>query len=147
MSPNIKIIQAKKEDISQIYNLGKQTKELSFSKKMNFHDKIELKEFIHHPKDNILLVAKEKKEVVGFLYGKIVSSTWCILDNLVVNEKHRDNGIGSLLLHEFYLILKNKKISYVQILEEIHHKKTRNFWKKKGFKEEKVFIWADKVIK
>jgi len=114
---------------------------------MNFHDKIELKEFIKNKKDNVLLVSIFDKKIVGFLYAKIVSKTWCILDNLVVSEEFREQGIGSLLLDKFYKILKNKKINYVQILEDIHHKKTRKFWKEKGFKEERVFIWADKLIK
>jgi N-acetylglutamate synthase-like GNAT family acetyltransferase len=142
----IKIRRGKLKDISQIYNLGKHAKELEFSKKMNFHDKVELKEFVTKTKDNILLVSISNKKVIGFLYAKIVSRTWCILDNLVVDEKFREEGIGSLLLEDLYKILKNKKVNYIQILEDIHHKKTREFWKKKGFKEEKKFIWADKRI-
>ena len=143
----IKIQRAKLADINAIYRLGKETKELEFSKKMNFHDKIELKEFILKEKDNILLVAEIDKKVVGFLYAKIVSKIWCLLDNLVVNKKFRNHGIGTFLLNNFYEILKKNKISYVQILEDIHQKKTRKFWKEKGFKEEKIFVWADRVIK
>ena len=143
----IEIRRGKLKDISQIYNLGKKTKELEFSEKMNFHDKIELKEFVTEKRDNILLVCLTHKKIVGFLYAKIVSKEWCILDNLVIEENYRNNGIGSLLLEDLYQILKKKKLNYIQILEEIHHKKTREFWKKKGFKEEKKFIWADKIIK
>lgn len=143
----MKIRPAKKEDINQIYNLGKNTKELQFSKKMNFHDKIELQEFIKHPKDNILLISEEDSKLCGFLYAKIVSPTWCILDNLVVAEKCRNQGIGHELLNEFYKMLKKQKISYIQILEDIHQKKTRKFWQANGFKEEKVFVWADKILK
>ncbi|MBS3074972.1 hypothetical protein J4429_00775 [Candidatus Pacearchaeota archaeon] len=39
------------------------------------------------------------------------------------------------------------KINYIQILEDLHNKKTRKFWKDKGFKEEKTFVWADKILK
>jgi N-acetylglutamate synthase-like GNAT family acetyltransferase len=147
MKLGIIIRSAKEGDIDLIYALGKKTKELIFSEKMNFHDKIELSEFIKNKKDNILLVLILDQEIIGFLYAKIVSKTWCILDNLVIDEKFRDHGMGSLLLNNFYKILKNKKISYVQILEDIHHKKTRKFWKKKGFCEEKVYVWADKIIR
>jgi N-acetylglutamate synthase-like GNAT family acetyltransferase len=146
MNSKFEIRRAKLGDIEDIFCLGKKTKELNFSKKMQFHDKIELKQFIKNSRENILLVATIDNIIVGFLYAKIVSKTWCILDNLVVDKKNREEGIGSLLIEELYKILKSKKINYVQILEEIHHKKTREFWKKKGFKEEKVFIWADKII-
>jgi GNAT superfamily N-acetyltransferase len=104
-------------------------------------------EFVKKPKYNILLVAESCEEIIGFLYAKIVSKTWCILDNLVVDKKYREEGIGNLLVEDLYKILKSKKINYVQILEDIHHKKTREFWKKKWFKEEKIFVWADKVLR
>jgi N-acetylglutamate synthase-like GNAT family acetyltransferase len=146
MASKILIRRANIKDISQIYNLGKKTKELEFSKGMTFHDRVELKEFIKKPRDNILLVSLVDKKISGFLYAKIVSRTWCILDNLVIDEYYRGHGIASLLLENLYKILKNKKVSYIQILEDIHHKKTREFWKRKGFIEEKKFIWADKII-
>ncbi|MEK6886148.1 MAG: GNAT family N-acetyltransferase [Nanoarchaeota archaeon] len=140
------IRKAKLIDINSIYNLGRKTKELNFSPKMSFHDKAELMEFIKKPRYNILLVATFEKNVVGFLYAKIVSHSWCLLDNIAVDEKYRNHGIGNLLMHELYHELKNVRVHYVQVLEEIHHKKTREFWKKKGFKEEKVFVWADREI-
>jgi len=142
----VKIRRAKLKDINEIYSIGICAKELEFSKDMNFHEKAELKEFINHPKDNILIVAVVEKKVVGFTFAKIVSTSWCMLDNMVIEDKFRDNGIGSLFLEELYSILKREKIGYIQILEEIHHKKTRDFWKKKGFHEEKKFIWADKKV-
>jgi ribosomal protein S18 acetylase RimI-like enzyme len=143
----VDIRRAKLEDVSSIYRLGKATEELSFSPDMIFHDKIELRDFVRKPKDNILLVAILNKQFVGFLYAKIASHTWCILDNIAVDKKYRGMGIGNSLLDTLYRILKAKKVSYIQVLEEIHHKKTREFWHKKGFREEKVFVWADKKLK
>ena len=141
------IRRAKFSDVKDIYKLGKSTEELSFSPDMIFHDRIELKEFIKKPKENILLVASLDNKLAGFLYAKIASHTWCILDNLAVDKKYRNHGIGNSLLHEFYKILKKMKVHYIQVLEEVHHKKTRKFWHDKGFREEKVFVWADKMIK
>lgn len=140
------IRRARSSDINEIYSIGKRTIELNFSKKMNFHDKIELREFIKRPRDNLLIIAEIDNDTIGFLYAKIVSRTWCILDNLVVKPEFRKLGTGHLLLEELYKILKNNKITYIQILEDINNKKTRKFWKDNGFKEEKVFIWADKRI-
>lgn len=143
----IRVRHAKLSDIDMIYALGRKTEELNFSPNMRFHDKIELKEFVKKPKDNILLAADCDGKIAGFLYAKIVSRTWCILDNLAVEKEFRGHGIGNSLLHEFYTILKKRKVHYVQVLEEIHHKKTRKFWHDRGFKEEKIFVWADKMIK
>jgi len=141
---------AKLGDTNSIYALGSKFDEnLKASKRrnMHFHEKKEFKEFIKSPKYNILLVALLDNKVVGFLYAKILSYGWCLLDDVAVEANYQHDGIGSELLKEFYKILKRRKIDYVQILEEIHHKQTRKFWKDKGFREEKTFVWADKVIK
>jgi len=140
----MKIRHAKKEDVGEIYQLGEKVDELRFSGK-HFHEKFELVGFLKG-KDNVFLVAEENGFIVGFIYARIISKDWCMLDNLVVNKKIRGNGVGSLLLEEFYRVLRKRGVDYVQVLEEIHHRKTRKFWHDKGFKEEKVFIWADKVL-
>lgn len=146
----IKIRLANKKDIPEVYKLGKILSELSFSNKFPFHERTELKEFVKNRKENIFLVAEDNKKVIGFVFAKILahgSGGWCMLDNLAVDNKFRNHGVGSLLLNEIYRVIKERKIYYVQILEEIHHKRTRKFWRDKGFKEERVFIWADKFLR
>jgi N-acetylglutamate synthase-like GNAT family acetyltransferase len=142
------IRKARKEDVDEIYHLGNKINQLkfSFSKKHNFHEKDEMTEWIRKPKDNIFLVSFQNERAVGFLYAKIIDCHWCLLDNIAVLPKYRKHGIGTMLLDSLYEILREQKIDYIQILEEVHHKKTRDFWKKKGFKERHVFIWADKII-
>ncbi len=147
---NFLVRKAKLSDVNQIYHLGSKIEELEFLSEFTFHEKYELREFLSHPKENILLLAVVKKGIVGFIYAKILARSnggWCMLDNIAVLKKYRGQGIGSSLLKELYKELKRIKINYVQILEEIHHKKTRAFWKSKGFKEKKVFIWAEEIIK
>ena len=61
-------------DINSIYELGKATEELNFSPDMIFHDKVELREFVRKPSENILLVAgiivcpKKRSSHHGFSY-------------------------------------------------------------------------------
>ncbi len=145
----MKIREAQKKDVNELYALGKKIRELSFSKKLHFHEKLELAEFIKNSKENIFLVAEDKKELIGFLFAKILShhaGGWCMLDNLAVEQKHRKKGVGTKLLRELYKRIKKKKIHYIQILEEEHHKKTRAFWKSKGYKETTHFVWAEKIV-
>jgi N-acetylglutamate synthase-like GNAT family acetyltransferase len=144
----IKIRKANHEDVNKIYALGKKINELNFSKQYPFHQRSELKESIND-KNSILLVAENKDNVVGFLLAKIIfhrAGGWCILDNIAIEENFRKRGISDMLLKNFYLTLKNKKVNYIQILEEIHQKETHKFWKHQGFKKTKKFIWAEKRI-
>ena len=145
----IKIRNAQLKDVLKIYLLGRKIAELGFSKKFSFHEKGELKESIKD-RDSIMIVAETPKKIVGFLYAKIIfhrAGGWCMLDNLAVEQEYRQHGIGSALLELLYKTLKKKKVNYVQVLEDIHSKNTRNFWKSKGLKETKTFIWAEKKIK
>lgn len=145
-----KILKAKISDASEIYHLGKRVHELDFSRKYPFHELSEIKEFIKHPKDNISLTAKASGKVEGFILAKILShhaGGWCMLDNIAVAEGYRNQGAGEMLLGALYREVKKRKVWYIQILEEAHHKKTRSFWKKMGYKETKIFIWAEKRVR
>jgi predicted N-acetyltransferase YhbS len=125
----MKIRSAKKADINKIYKLGKKVHELDFSKKYPFHERGELLEALKD-KNSILLVAEEMKEIVGFLYAKVIfhrAGGWCMLDNLAVEKDFREKGIAELLLKELYAHLRKNKISYIQILEGELYKKTRRF--------------------
>jgi len=147
---NVIIRKAKLSDVDGIYNLGLKTEELEFSSEFPFHEKSELKEFILNSKENILLVAILNTRVIGFIYSKILSRRgdgWCMLDNVAVLKKYRYHGVGTSLLEKTCLELKKRRVYYVQLLEELHHKKTRKFWKHRGFKEKKIFVWAEEMIR
>jgi predicted N-acetyltransferase YhbS len=91
----IQIQHAKKEDINHIYLFGKSVPELAFSKKFVFHQKKEIEEAVKNKKENILIIAKDNNQVIGFLLAKILSNVtagWCMLDNLAVKKEYRKHG-------------------------------------------------------
>jgi N-acetylglutamate synthase-like GNAT family acetyltransferase len=142
----IKIRSAKESDVEQIYLFGRKINEFAVSSNMKFYYKRELKEWIKKPKENILLVAADSKQIAGFLYAKIISKDWCMLDNVAVREKYRNQGIGTNLIDKLNKILKKKNIEYVHAIVGIEHKKSRKFWNKQKFKESNKFIWIEKFI-
>ena len=112
----------------------------------DFYDLEEIEEWVEKQKSNILIVAEENGFVIGFLYAKIVSSQWCMLESLGVDKAYRGKGIGTRLVDHLYGVLKERKIDYVQALVGEEHPISREFWKRKGFKEGKKFIWIEKDI-
>ena len=142
----IKIRKAKLSDIPSIEKLGRKTKEFVVSKKIRFYEREELEDWIKNPANNTFLIALKGNKVVGFLFSKIISPHWAMADNLVVSEKHRNNGIGNLLLNKYYQILQENKISYISGLVGIDYFPIRKFWKKMGFNEGKAFIWIEKFL-
>lgn len=146
----VEIRGARKEDVDEIIKIGSKLEDAlkaSKSSKSHFHEKSEFIEFIKKSKGNILLVAEEHKQVIGFLYAKILTKDWCMIDNLAVKKNFQNMGVGNLLLNKLYSILNKRKITYIQGLIEINHKKSRKFWKDRGFKEGKIFVWVDKFLR
>lgn len=147
MKSEIIIRKAELIDVNNIYSLGKKTKELRFSKKIGFHDKSEIREYSRNKNGNILLVAENNGDFAGFLFAKIIDKDWCMLDNLVVETKFRNMGIGTHFIKYLLKFLKKRKIGYIQSLVEEDNKKLRKFWENEGFSPGKKFIWYDRILK
>ncbi len=142
----MKIRHAKKGDVNKIYSLGKKIKELKFSRK-NFHEKEEIEEWIKKPKSNILIVAEDNEKFAGFLYAKIVSCDWCMLDNLAVDKQFRGLGIGKLLLERLYKEAKKRKVYFIAGLVNVVNNKGLKYFENNGFKTGEKFIWVEKFLK
>ena len=52
--------------------------------------------------------------------------------------------MADTMLHSLYREMKRRKVRYIQILEDAHRRRTREFWKRQGYRETKLFIWAEK---
>ncbi|RLF25883.1 MAG: ribosomal-protein-alanine acetyltransferase [Thermoplasmata archaeon] len=79
------------------------------------------------------IVAEENNKIVGFIIGVKTSEETARILLLGVEEKHRDKGVGSLLLNRFIreMILNGSR--YVQLEVRMGNKKAINFYKKHGF--------------
>lgn len=140
------IRRARKGDIEGICRLGLAMPELAVSERTVFYGDKELFEWVTRQDQNILLVAEEGEAVIGFLFAKIISKEWCMLDNIGVEAAHRGRGIGSLLLKELEGILKIANVNYVQGLVRNDLPGVADFWKKRGYREGNSFVWMEKEI-
>lgn len=142
----IEIRCAKKTDLASIYKMGMDTKELWVSKNTKFYTKKELSDWFQNPRENLLLVATAYKKIIGFSFSKIMSSEWAMGDTMAIDSKFRNLGIGSLLFKKRVKILKKLGINFLSSIVKANSKKSRDFWKKKGFKEGERLIWMEKNI-
>ncbi|MFH1751545.1 MAG: GNAT family N-acetyltransferase [archaeon] len=141
----VKINKASLKDLSKLLSMTKSFPAFMVSKDKDFIRRKELSEWIKR-NDCIVLTAKQEKNITGFLLAKLISSDWCLLDSIGVKPEFRGQGIGSKLLEELYLVLKKKDVWYLQCLVKENEKETREFWKKKGFKEGNKFVWIEKHL-
>ncbi len=144
----MKIRKADVKDARKIYLMQKKTKEMitSDASEYDFFTAKEIEDWIRNPKDKFVLVAENDSKISGFLLARMVTRYWCVIEAIVVEKKFRKTGIGTKLLEELYKRLKNYDVQIIQAFVRADIKEPQNFWKDRGFKERKKFIWFDKRL-
>jgi len=88
----------------------------------------------------LTLVAEEDCEVVGYIFGEIVSPPpvypgrkWGEVSEICVSEMHRNQGLGTELLHEAERWLFKNDADRIECRIGIHNPVSQSFWKKHGY--------------
>lgn len=86
-------------------------------------------------KDSTLLVAIEKKKIVGMctlqpLISTAEGGTVGIVEDLVVSEESRGHGIGGMLLDRIEEIARERQMSRLQLLTDLDNDQTFEFYNK-----------------
>lgn len=97
-----------------------------------------------------LLVAKtkEKKEIIGYLYGYIRNDgdstiyKTSVLDALYVEKNYRKIGCGKKLIETFKKWSLNSKARYIELKVCIQNKEAINFYLKEGLSNQKIIMKA-----
>lgn len=143
---NITITPPSIDDIDTLWEWGNTNWQLWSSKKFKWYSKKTVKEWITHPKDSILLVAKYQGELVGICLTYIMRS-WAYCDSLFIKEEFRGKGIGKKLLMKTEALLKKYNTEALSLLVNTDNTDAINGYKRLGFISGYQFIWMDKPLK
>jgi len=136
-SENISIRTAKKNDMLTVYEQicdleNKILKMNDFRKTFN----------INVSNKNIIYLVAEvnKKEIIGFISCHIQKllhheNDVAEIQELYVNRKHRQQGVGKLLINQVLEKLKFKNIESFEVTAQNKRKKTHDFYSNVGFKQ------------
>ena len=98
--------------------------------------------------DNFVLVATAQKTIIGWVHAfvslRIESDSFTEIGGMVVDEHHRQNGIGRLMLAEVCKWALSKNCFSVRVRSNSKRSAAHNFYVKNGFlsiKEQKVFSY------
>jgi ribosomal protein S18 acetylase RimI-like enzyme len=142
----------KKEDFERWFRLRKQLfeSEMKIAKADTF-----IKFYIEKPikkqqqkefskmlgkEDSIFIVAEEKKNLIGYLFGFLnyykihnLRRKFGYLDTMVVLKNYRDRGVGKKLHNKFIKWLKSKKIKWAVLRVDNSNIAGRKFYKKERY--------------
>jgi ribosomal protein S18 acetylase RimI-like enzyme len=100
------------------------------------------KVFVHlaRSKENCALVAEQDEKLVGSVIGNYyIDLDWegktAKLQAIIVDEKHRNQGIGKKLFQHFLTRAKENNCQAVTARVNRKNRKTSNFYKKLNFEE------------
>jgi len=97
-------------------------------------------------RDSFVAIARSRQRTIGYLCGALHRSPVykfkqrAQLENMIVTDKHRHQGIGSALMVEFFKWCRDKKINNISVNAFIPNIKAKKFYKKHGFREQEIIL-------
>lgn len=100
--------------------------------------------------EHLLLVAKEGREVLGYLLAHIVSRppvfkerTYGEIGDLAVGEDHRRKGAGERMLKGSMKWFKSKGVERIEVRCSSSNPAAISFWRKHGYRERSYIMSAE----
>lgn len=132
----ITIVELSKDDLAglkKLYDNGFEGTKTDFVKMNEGYD------WMKDNPDYTILCAKYENEIVGTLMGvanrEIIGECrpFLVIENVVVSDKHRRMGIGSLLMAGIEKVAIEKNCSFMMLISRMHRKEAHKFYESVGF--------------
>jgi len=146
-STEVTVREAELVESMKIWRFGRSHPEFAISERIRFYEKREVDEWIRNPEDNIVLIAElGNGRLIGFLYCKLMSSHWAVIDNLLVDAKYRKRNVGSRLMRLCEKVLLGRRIEYVSLLAHSSDRVTHHFLEQRGYSPTSQLVWMEKFL-
>jgi ribosomal protein S18 acetylase RimI-like enzyme len=108
-----------------------------------------LKMLLENTENNILLVAENDNEIIGFVSVQVIISTAeggkvGLLEDMIIKSKYRSMKIGTKLINKMMKISKEKGLLRLQLFADKNNKKALDFYKKTGWTQTQLIYFRYK---
>ena len=134
---------ASPDDIPALLAMGHGDSAFSVSDRIRFYEKAELEEWIASPHDNILLVAESLEGIAGFLFCKVMSCHWAMLDNFYVRPEFRGHQYDVVMMQNLLNRLHKQEVSYLTTLTSLNQPALPRYLKRYGFQMATTYQWNE----
>ena len=129
---NISITSPVLTDIDTLWRRGEENWELWGDDVNKWFTKESLKIWLSDSKDDILLVVRDDKKLIGMCFTHVMPN-WSFCFGLFVEKEYRGKSIGKQLISETEKRLKKKGIKNFTLLVDIKNDKALKFYLREGF--------------
>lgn len=142
---NLVITKPTPKDIDTMWKWGEENWELWGDEKHKWFSKKNLRRWFTDPKDDVLLVAKDGKKLIGMSMN-LTLRDWAFNMGLFVEKGYRGQGVGKKLINESIKLLKLQGITFLILLVDTKNNKARKFYNREGFYQGFKFHMMTKEI-
>ena len=133
-------------DVNAICKIGESDPSFAVSDRIRFYERSEIEEWIRSPENNVFLVAEDNDRIGGFLFCKIMSHHWAMLDTLFVLPEFRGEGVANSMLDALVRRLQDKEISYLSAICGEEDSETDAWLRRHNFSRERKYSWFECFI-
>ena len=130
------------KDFEKIIEMWNSTKDI-FSFDNIKYDKKVMNNIIKN-KNEVILVAKLNKQIIGAIYAEILSE-YCMVKKLIVDTIFRNKGVGTKLLKELEKYTRKKKCKKMHFLTNIEDEQFHSFLEKNKYNPKKLVMFTRKL--
>ncbi|MCX7785870.1 MAG: GNAT family N-acetyltransferase [candidate division WOR-3 bacterium] len=148
MNQSVNIREATEKDVKQICKIARQVLNIVTQHRPEFLGRlVELQKIDRFylnalkEKNSAVLVAEKQNKIIGYAYitierkpDDLIAIPYLSINELVVDEKYRGQGIGTSLMKRIFQWAKRKKLKVLQLAVWEFNQKTIKFYQKFGFK-------------
>jgi len=143
---NIVITTPKLSDIPTLWKWGEENWELWGDEKYKWFSKKSLGLWLTDPKDDVLLVAKIGKKLIGMCMNQVNRDSAFNI-GFFVEKGYRSQGVGKKLIDESIKRLRQKGVGFLMLLVDTKNNKARKFYNREGFYQGFKFFMMSKELK
>lgn len=130
-------------DAASIWTIFADQQGFSTGTRIKFYDEEEIEFWAEDPQ-SIFLVAKDNGRYVGFIFAKIISPSWAMIDGFFVLPSARGTGAGKQLLQELEDRVQKRGIEYVHAM--MCGQDTIDWAVSQDFERGNVYAWMEKWL-
>jgi GNAT superfamily N-acetyltransferase len=140
----VQFIRIGQRQVREFFATFQDARELRVNEKISFYEPCEVLFWVKKKKENLLYAVRYGGRFAGFVFAKIMSPHWALIDTFYVKPDMRKFGIGRFMQEKIDCLIAREGIKYVSRVTKSESMK--KFLAKTGYHQRDEYTWFDKFL-